>query len=314
MARRKSKKKRRRASTKKGRPVKNPLLLLIVFCIAVVSAVYFDYVPPEILERLPPELQEVIVLLLPVPDTGDISNIPSEGGNNTIESFGRAKRYLLKMHITADQLTTFYCESRFNGKKQVSHKESGYKPATTNKAREVRIEWEHVVPAYAFGITFPYWVGHGEAPHRDCIDKKGKPIKNRKCTEKNSQLFRYMQADLHNLRPAIGSVNGLRSNYGFALIPGEAREFGACDMEIDSKHKHAEPPEPIRGDIGRTYLYMASAYPDVQFLSAADIQMMEAWTASDPVDVWECERERLISKMQGNRNAVVKTACEQAGL
>jgi deoxyribonuclease-1 len=41
---------------------------------------------------------------------------------------------------------------------------------------------------------------------------------------------------------------------------------------------------------------------------------MEAWAASDPVDAWECERERLIAKMQGNRNAVVKTACEQAGL
>ncbi len=314
MAKRKSRKTRRRSSTKKGRPVKNPLLLLIVFCIAAVSAVYFDYVPPEILEMLPPELQEVIVRLLPVPDIPDLSGIPSEGGNTTIESFGRAKRYLLKMHLTTEQLITFYCGSRFNGKKQVFHNKSGYKPATKDKKREARIEWEHVVPAYAFGITFPYWGEYGDAPHPDCIDKKGKPIKNRKCTEKNSQAFRYMQADLHNLRPAIGSVNGLRSNYGFALIPGEEREFGACDMEIDSAHKRAEPPEQIRGDVGRTYLYMASAYPDAPFLSAADIQMMETWAGSDPVDAWECERERLISKMQGNRNAVVKTACEQVGL
>jgi deoxyribonuclease-1 len=85
-------------------------------------------------------------------------------------------------------------------------------------------------------------------------------------------------------------------------------------MEIDSDNKRAEPPEQIRGDIGRTYLYMASAYPDVPFLSDVEMQMMETWAASDPVDAWECERERLIAKMQGNRNAVVKTACEQAGL
>jgi len=313
MARRKSRKKRK-STVKKGHHVRNPLMLLIVFCIAVVSAVYFDYVPPEILEMLPPELQEVIVLLLPVPNIADLSGIPAGVGNTTIESFGKAKRYLLKMHITAEQMTTLYCGSRFNGKKQADHKESGYQPATTDKAREARIEWEHVVPAYAFGITFPYWVEPGEDPHPDCVDKKGKPMKNRDCTEKNSQLFRYMQADLHNLRPAIGSVNGLRSNYSFALIPGEDREFGACDMEIDSGNKRAEPPERIRGDIGRTYLYMASAYPDVPFLSAAEIRMMEAWAASDPVDAWECERERLIAKMQGNRNAVVKTVCEQAGL
>jgi deoxyribonuclease-1 len=315
MARRKSKKTRRRGSSrKKRRPVKHPLLVLIVFLIAVVSAVYFDYVPPEILEMLPPELQEIVVRLLPVPEMGDLSSIPTEGGNTTIESFGKAKRYLLKMHLTTDQLTTFYCGSLFNGKKQVSHSQSGYKPATTDKDREARIEWEHVVPAYAFGITFPYWVEHGEKPHRDCIDKKGKPIPNRKCTEKNSKLFRYMQADLHNLRPAIGSVNGLRSNYSFGMISGEKREFGKCDMEIDSDRKRAEPPEGVRGDIGRTYLYMAAAYPDVQFLTASGQQLMEKWSASDPVDSWECERERLVAKMQGNRNAVVKNACEQAGL
>ncbi len=313
MARRKSKTKRK-STRKQKRQIKNPVILLLVFCIAVVSAVYFDYVPPEILETLPPELQEMVVLLLPVPDIADLSGIPTEGGNSTIESFGRSKRYLLKMHITENQMSTFYCGSLFNGKKQVSHERSGYQPKTTDKAREARIEWEHVVPAYAFGITFPYWAEYGEDPHPACVDKKGKHIKNRDCTEKNSQLFRYMQADLHNLRPAIGSVNGLRSNYEFALIPGEVHEFGACDMEIDSSNKRAEPPEGVRGEIGRTYLYMASAYPDVAFLSAANVQMMEAWSDSDPVNAWECERERLIAKMQGNRNAVVKTACEQVGL
>jgi deoxyribonuclease-1 len=313
MARRKSAKKRKSTRTQK-RQIKNPVVLLLVFCIAIISAVYFDYVPPELLETLPPELQEIVVILLPVPDIADLSDIPVGVGNSSNESFAKSKRYLLKMHITEDQMTTFYCGSTFNGKKQVSHDTSGYKPATSDTAREARVEWEHVVPAYAFGITFPYWVDYGKDPHPACVDKKGKPINNRECTEKNSQLFRHMQADMHNLRPAIGSVNGLRSNYEFALIPGEIREFGACDMEIDSKNKRAEPPEGIRGDIGRTYLYMASAYPDVSFLTADTKQMMESWAASDPVTEWECQRERLVAKMQGNRNAVVKTTCEQAGL
>ena len=313
MATRRTKKKRK-SSAKKRRPTQHPLLVLIIFCIAVVSAVYFDYVPPELLEQLPPELQEIIVLLLPVPDNPDLSAIPTDAGNSAIESFGKAKRYLLKMHLTAEQLATFYCGSRFNGKKQVSHQGSGYKPATQDAARESRVEWEHVVPAYKFGITFPYWAERGAEPHPDCVDKKGKPLKNRDCTEKNSEQFRFMQADLHNLRPAIGSVNGLRSNYDFAVISGEERKFGVCDMEIDSKNARAEPPEVVQGDIGRTYLYMASAYPDVAFLSAQEVQMMQDWAQADPVDAWECERERLIAKMQGNRNAVVKTACDQVGL
>lgn len=304
---------RKRSSTsRKRRPKRHPLLLLVLFCVAVISAVYFDYVPPELLEELPPELQEIIVLLLPVPDAPDLSAIPTDAGNSTIESFSKSKRYLLKMHLTSKRLITFYCGSEFNGKKQVSHSASGYRPATQDSARESRIEWEHVVPAYKFGITFPYWGEYGADPHPDCYDKKGEPLKNRDCTEKNSELFRLMQADLHNLRPAIGSVNGLRSNYDFAIIPGEERNFGACDMEIADKQ--AEPPDAIRGDIGRTYLYMASAYPEVPFLSADEVNMMQAWSQADPVDAWECERERLIARMQGNRNAVVKTACEQAGL
>ena len=53
--------------------------------------------------------------------------------------------------------------------------------------------------------------------------------------------------------------NGLRSNYSFAMIPGEKREFGTCDMEIEGRK--AEPPPEVRDNIARTYLYMNAAYP-----------------------------------------------------
>jgi len=68
-----------------------------------------------------------------------------------------------------------------------------------------------------------------------------------------------MQADLYNLQPVIGEVNGLRSNYQIGEIDGEVREFGKCDVEI--KNKKVEPAPKIRGDIARTYLYMEYAYP-----------------------------------------------------
>ena len=53
-----------------------------------------------------------------------------------------------------------------------------------------------------------------------------------------------MQADMFNLYPAIGEVNGRRSNYSMAIIKGEKREFGKCDVEI--KNKKVEPKESIK--------------------------------------------------------------------
>ena len=39
-----------------------------------------------------------------------------------------------------------------------------------------------------------------------------------------------MEADLHNLVPAIGEINGDRSNFTFEHIDGEERVYGACDF------------------------------------------------------------------------------------
>ncbi len=306
---------------------KSPLIIVILVCAAIGSSLYLGYVPPALLEQLPPNIQEILKNFISTenksqstpsqtqrPRTTTSDDSISELGNTSIQSFSKSKRKLLEMHLSNKRLATFYCGSEFDAQKQISHANSGYKAATSDANREKRVEWEHVVPAYKFGITFPYWTQRGESKHPDCTDDKGKLMGNRDCTEKNSLQYRYMQADLHNLRPAIGSVNGLRSNYDYAMIAGEERQFGRCDMEIDSKNKVAEPPEQVRGDIGRTYLYMVAAYPNVKFLNADEIKMMQTWANADPVTAWECQRERLIADIQGNRNEAVKKACEQAKL
>jgi deoxyribonuclease I len=120
--------------------------------------------------------------------------------------------------------------------------------------------------------------------------------------------FRYMEGDLHNLEPAIGEVNGLRSNFSMAMIEGEAREFGACDVEIADRK--IEPRPAIRGDIARIYLYMDSAYPGRGIISEKNRPLFEAWYREDPVDPWECERDRRIAALQGNHNAFVAAACD----
>jgi len=144
------------------------------------------------------------------------------------------------------------------------------------------------------------------------VNSKGKAYKGRKCAEKANEAFRYMQADMYNLYPAVGEINGLRSNYPYAEIPGEKRRFGDCDMEIEDGK--AEPPEHIRGDIARTYFYMNWAYPSHRLINSENGKMFEAWDQSDQVDRWECERARRIMNLQKNRNPFVENKCAERGL
>jgi deoxyribonuclease-1 len=219
--------------------------------------------------------------------------------NVTIESFSKAKKILLR-EIYTDYHQTFYCGCTFSGKEIT--KRNGYVPRRDNK-RANRIEWEHVVPAHAFGWSFSAWRDGDEI----CQNRKGKPFKGRNCARKVSRDFRYMESDMHNLVPAVGEINGLRSNYSFAMIPGEPREFGSCDMEIEDRK--AEPPENIRGDIARIYKYMDAAYPGRGIISKKNRKLFDAWDRQDPVDAWECERERRVAKIQGNQNWFVADFC-----
>ena len=116
-----------------------------------------------------------------------------------------------------------------------------------------------------------------------------------------------MEADMYNLFPAIGEVNGLRSNYPMTIIEGEEREFGKCDVEI--KRRKVEPRNEVRGEIARTYMYMDAVYPGKGIISKKNRSMLEEWNRSDPVDEWECERARRIEKIQGNRNEIVLDSC-----
>lgn len=218
-------------------------------------------------------------------------------GNTTIQSFSKAKKILLRQ-IYFDHQTTFYCGCGFNQKKNLTEP-NGYVPAKTWK-RAKRIEWEHVVPAHAFGQSFKEWRDGDPG----CINRKGKPFKGRRCAEKMNLEYRYMQSDMYNLYPAVGEINGLRSNYSFADIPGEPRRFGECDMEIENRK--AEPPEHIRGDIARAYFYMDWAYPGRGVISKKNRKLFEAWDKLDPIDDWERERAKRIEAIQRNKNPFVK--------
>ena len=89
-----------------------------------------------------------------------------------------------------------------------------------------------------------------------------------------------------------------------AMIPGEARAFGPCDLEIEDRK--IEPRPDIRGDIARTYFYMHAAYPGRGIISERNRKLFEAWDTEDPVDERERERVRRIEQRQGNKNPFVR--------
>ena len=220
----------------------------------------------------------------------------SPRGNQEVSSFRRS-RALIK-EIFEGRQETFYCGCRY-AKDKILMGSCGYKPRK-NKSRARRLEIEHVVPAQVFGETTRAW----REGHPTCLSSKNQPYKGRRCAEKRSKIFRYMEADLYNLQPVIGEVNGDRSNYEPAIIPGEAREYGECDVEIEDQQ--VEPAPSIRGDIARTYFYMNWAYPGRGIVNSDNRALLEKWDKADPIDERERERVERIAEVQGNKNPFVK--------
>lgn len=167
-----------------------------------------------------------------------------------ITSFSSAKKFLIQ-EINIDS-KSIYCGCRIKkqGKSLIPDTETcGYKPRLklTRKGkvnqRAKRIEWEHIVPAWEFGHQLQCWQNGG-----------------RKNCKKISAKYRKMEADINNLAPAIGEINGDRSNFRFGMIDGEPRNYGSCDVEIDFKQRVIEPPLEARRRIAEAYFYMHREY------------------------------------------------------
>lgn len=213
-------------------------------------------------------------------------------------TFSQAKTKLKSIYKS--QPETFYCGCDIkwlSKKKLVPVTEGcGYKARNefTKKGkvnqRALRIEWEHIVPAWEFGHQLQCW-------------QKGK----RKYCAKNSKAFKNMEGDLHNLVPAIGEVNADRSNFKYGLIDKEARVYGQCDAEVNFKGRIFEPAPNVRGDIARTYFYFEKQYG--LKISNKQKQLYTAWGKLDPVDKNECKIHSKKSKVQGNENPYVASKC-----
>ena len=201
-------------------------------------------------------------------------------------NFDQAKRLAQRIH--APEATSFCCDCaiRWQGKKGIPDLAGCGYQVRKNGPRANRVEWEHVMPAHHFGHQRQCWQNGGR---KNCV--------------KTDSTFRAMEADLYNLVPAIGEVNGDRSNYRFGVLPSTPSQHGTCPVKVDFKQQVFEPAPAVRGDIARIYFYMADKYN--LSLSRAQQQLFIAWHKQHPVTAQERDLNTRISQHMGHDNPFV---------
>lgn len=158
--------------------------------------------------------------------------------------------------------------------------------AREQQTRADRIEWEHIVPAWTFGHQRQCWQGGGR---EHCIAE--------------DPVFRAMEADLFNLYPSVGEVNGDRSNFNYGMASGVAPEYGQCKTKVDFVQRLAEPRDEAKGLVARATFYMFDRYN--LNMSRQQQQLLMAWNTQFPVTLWELERNKRIAALMGHSNAFV---------
>ena len=219
-----------------------------------------------------------------------ITLLPVSVFSDAPKTFYQAKKAAIKIY--SDHTQSFYCNCTITWKEKKGIPdltECNYN-IRKQETRANRIEWEHVVPAWQFGHQLQCWQEGG-----------------RKNCKKNSAEFRAAEADLHNLVPAIGEINGDRSNYLFSEWNGVPQQYGQCQVVVDFKKRKVQPPQEKKGAIARIYLYMHQAY-GMEF-STKQRKLMKTWDKRTPPDAWECERDRRIKEARGNHNSFVRERC-----
>jgi len=131
--------------------------------------------------------------------------------------------------------------------------------------------------------------------------------------------------DFFHLYPVDGSINNKRSNnpYGIAVAPidhtfSNGSKIGMNSYPDAPKVKCFEPIDDFKGDIARSFFYMATRYmfEDTHFQAQSPmtfksqlqpwaVQMFLEWHQLDPVSQKEKDRNNAIYAVQKNRNPFI---------
>ena len=138
-----------------------------------------------------------------------------------------------------------------------------------------------------------------------------------------------MRTDIFHVMPTDGWVNNRRSNYPFADVGSvswtsqNGSKLGSCATSGYSGTVF-EPIDEYKGDLARTYFYMATCYQNLiggwagngtasailagnggKVFKTWYITMLFAWHHADPVSAKEIARNDSIYKIQHNRNPYI---------
>ncbi len=134
-----------------------------------------------------------------------------------------------------------------------------------------------------------------------------------------------MYTDLFHLYPTDGYVNNRRSNYPYGETKGERymsadgfSKLGSCTVPGYTGIVF-EPADEYKGDLARTYFYMATAYDNkiagwhsdmlagnsYPAFSSWALTMLLRWAAEDPVSDKERARNEAVYNIQHNRNPYI---------
>jgi len=131
-----------------------------------------------------------------------------------------------------------------------------------------------------------------------------------------------MYTDLFHLYPTDGYVNGRRNNYPYGetdhptWTSTNGSKLGPCDYQ-GYNGTIFEPIDEYKGDLARTYFYMAtryygedSAWPGSEMVDGAQplpwaLTMLMEWHRNDPVSSKETDRNNAVYAIQKNRNPFI---------
>lgn len=136
-------------------------------------------------------------------------------------------------------------------------------------------------------------------------------------------------SDAYHLYPTDGRVNGQRSNFPYGECAGgssvasngSVKALGRLGTSTFPGYsgKVFEPDDQYKGDLARTYFYMAAAYNDkiggwssdmlagnsYPVFSTWAVNLLLKWSRQDPVSQKELDRNDAVSAHQNNRNPFI---------
>jgi endonuclease I len=131
-----------------------------------------------------------------------------------------------------------------------------------------------------------------------------------------------MYTDMFHLYPTDGYVNGKRDNYPYGEVgtaswtSQNGSKLGSC-VAPGYSGTVFEPIDSYKGDLARTYFYMATRYygedgnwPGSEMTNGAEpkpwaLTMLWDWHRQDPVSQKEIDRNNAVYQIQNNRNPFI---------